>query len=915
MTFVVQKKISVVLLLLVSMWRMCEAQTGVPLLLPDSVSSEDTYFPVSVQTTTIAEKTYHRTQIQSLSTTAQKYILYLHDLQYATVYVQPEAGDRIWAGRTGIMVPTHERTLSKGIVIPGYGYSAQLEISVLPGVQDLIIETTTWIHRDVPTQMRLYTQAQWNYAVLNNHNTSISFHLLILGALAMMALYHFLAFVQHRDRSYLWYVIYIIAISWVLMIESGIFQAYVTVHLPRLNLLYRYLQPHSFTTYIVYWFFLRSFVDLPTLLPRFDSVLLRFLGLLSISVVVFWVLFGLNTLYQFTDLTWLTFVVPMSALVFGVGCYFPIIKARNELVNLFVLGSLVLLFGVFVNSVLSAAIEYRWVESLPFAPFYLIELAVVVEVLVFALVVGYRFRKIDYERRQIKELDNLKTTFFANISHEFRTPLTIISGLAGQMSAHEAEAAIIQRNSDSLLLLVNRLLQLSKLDAGQWKMHYITTDIVAYLRYLMESFHSLAQQKEISLTFESASEQLLMDIDEMSMQQIVGNLLSNAIKYTPNGGQIGLRIQTVAIRGEKMLQIEVSDTGIGIAKDEIDRIFTRYYQTEKGGKQQRNSSGIGLAITKEWVEMAKGQIKLQSTEGVGSKFSIFLPIKVSQNYSVPEQSMYGLALEDLSHRKAPPNSLEADTSPEQQQLLLIEDNPDIVLYISKLLDKQYQISVANDGQAGIQMAFQMMPDIIISDVMMPEKDGYEVCDTLKQDLRTSHIPIILLTAKAAQEDKLLGLRRGADAYLVKPFDPEELYVRLENLLELRKNLQARYATIHTSAEPEGAPGRAPTLDDLFLEKVRQTTESIMDEAENTLAKLANTLHLSQMQLYRKIKALTGLTPSLYIRSVRLQKAMELLKTTDLTVSEIAFQVGFNDPAYFSRAFSEAFGHPPSTLRN
>jgi len=909
-------KTGVLLLLLVSVSRITQAQTDIPLVSLDSVSSEEAYCLIKVQTSTHADKTVHRTHLQSVTVTPQKYILYLHDLQYATVYLQRGAGDRRLVGRTGIVVPIAERAMPKGIVIPGYGHSAQLEIEVLPGVQTLIVETTNWIPRNVSAQLRLYTQAQWNQAVLNTFGTDIAIHLLVLGALFMLAVYHFLAFVQHRDFSYLWYVLYIMAISWVLMIESGIFQAYVTFQLPRLNLLYRYLQPHSFLTYIVYWFFLRSFVDLPTLLPRIDRVLLWFLGVMSILVLTFWVLFGLNTVYQFTDLTWLTFIVPLFALVFGVGCYFPIIKARNELVNLFVIGSLVLLFGVLVNSLLSAAIEYRWVESVPFAPFYIIELAVVIEVLVFALVVGYRFRKIDYERRQIKELDNLKTKFFANISHEFRTPLTIISGLAGQMTAHQDEAVIIQRNSDNLLLLVNRLLELSKLDAGQWKMHYITTDVVSFVGYLTESFRSLAQQKDISLVLETATEHLLMDIDEMSIQQIVGNLLSNAIKYTPEGGRVSMRVQTVAIKGESMLQIEVSDTGIGIAAAEIDRIFNRFYQTEKKGRQQYyDSSGIGLAITKEWVALANGHIEVQSTEGVGSKFSIFLPVKVSHKFPDATPSFPAVQPGEILPPRMTSTPVIPGNIPERQQLLIIEDNPDIVLYIRKLLDEQYQISVAPDGQAGIDMAFQVIPDIILSDVMMPEKDGYEVCETLKQDVRTSHIPIILLTAKAAQADKITGLRHGADAYLVKPFDPEELFVRLENLLELRQSLQARYSAIHSGAAPDEDPGKVPTLDDLFLEKVRTTTEAVMGEAENAIATLGNSLNLSQMQLYRKLKALTGLTPSLYIRSVRLQKAMELLKTTDLTVSEIAFQVGFNDPAYFSRAFSDAFGHPPSFFRN
>lgn len=898
--------------LLVTILLLCcltvQGESEVPVIVVDTMPASQSYISLALNAACASGQEPYRIRLHNPSQTPLTRILYLHDLQVVKVFLKPAGGRQNYLGECGIILPMQERTMPEGLVIPGYGYSGQLEIQLEPGIQELTLEVYPWILRKVPTEARLYTVEQWDEARLTAFEKEVAIHLLVIGALLMLAVYHLLVFIQYRDSGYLWYVIYTLSISSVLMIESGIFQVYITPAFPRLNLLYRYLLPHAFLTYVVYLLFLRSFVRLPHLIPWLDKILLKFLVVFSLSALICWPLFVWNLDAHYANMTWLTFALPISALAFGMACYFPIIKARNKLVNLFVLGSMVLLLGVFINTFISAAIEFGWLHDFPFPHFYITEIAVLIEILVFALAVGYRFRMADFERRRIKELDGMKSRFFANISHEFRTPLTIISGLAGQLKGNQPEVELIQRNSGNLLLLVNRLLELSKLDAGQLKMEYITTDIIVFLRYLTESFYSLAEQKQIQLAFEANTKSLLMDIDEMNMQQIVSNLLSNAIKFTTPGGQVILTADHCLVQEREVLQITVRDTGIGIPEAKIEYIFDRFYQVNNDQRKQSDSSGIGLALTKELVELAKGQIRVQSEEGVGSTFSIQLPVVTSHHPTQHSRKKGGLTQD--RHTVAPSRKLIHSTpAPDHQHLLIIEDNQDIVTYLKKLLDQHYTISVARDGQEGIEVALSLIPDIIISDVMMPKKDGFEVCETLKKDVRTSHVPIILLTARAAQEDKIQGLQQGTDAYLMKPFDPDELFIRLEKLLGLRTLLQQKYS--QHQAPPYTAKVRS--LDDQFLLTITNCIESRIDDPELKSSDLEKATGLSNMQFYRKLRALTNLSPTLFIRSVRLQQAKRLLQDRHLNVSEVAYASGFSDPAYFSRVFKEAFGIPPSEI--
>ncbi len=523
------------------------------------------------------------------------------------------------------------------------------------------------------------------------------------------------------------------------------------------------------------------------------------------------------------------------------------------------------------------------------------------------------------ESKRLLELDNLKTRLYTNITHEFRTPLTVIMGMADNLPAERQERNLIRRNSKNLLRLINQLLDLSKLDSGSMKMDIVQGDIISYLRYLTESFYSMAQEKNINLVFEANTYQLIMDFDEVKIQHILYNLLSNALKFTPAEGKVHLLVEPKDKSGIIYLHIKVKDSGIGMSIKDQAHIFDRFYQADSSTTRKGEGTGIGLALTKELIEMMEGTIAVKSNLGEGTQFTILLPLKKAE--TTPRlNARFETTQASISEYVPAMDSTSAATADElaispadKTQVLLIEDNKDVATYIQSLLHHKYHILLAKNGQEGIDLALKTIPDIIISDVMMPEKDGYEVCQTLKSDERTSHIPIILLTAKAQQKDKVTGLKYGADAYLMKPFDKEELFVRLEKLLELRKALQQKHsASIINISKPE--KNLPPSLEEIFLQKISLAIDEHLNDSNLTNAILCKKLHLSNMQLYRKLKALTGKTPTLFIRSYRLQKSLELLKNTSLNISEIAYDVGFSDPAYFSRAFKEEFGKPPSDIR-
>lgn len=510
------------------------------------------------------------------------------------------------------------------------------------------------------------------------------------------------------------------------------------------------------------------------------------------------------------------------------------------------------------------------------------------------------------EAVRLRELDQFKTRLYNNITHEFRTPLTVIQGMNKHMTGFRKERDLIQRNTDSLLQLVNQMLDLAKLDAGNLQLNKTKGNIVNYIKYLADSFYSLASDKHISLNTQYATSELIMDFDEEKMQYVFYNLLSNAIKFTRAGGSVELRVHTSG----NWLVIDVADSGKGIPKEAIPHIFDRFYQVQDSTGEW-GGTGIGLALTKELIEMIGGSIGVKSAPGKGSVFTVTIPIV--NDKATPLGTLMPAKAALVVSEKAMLASEPVEV-PEQPEILIIEDTKAVADYLRLLLAQDYNLRFAADGQAGIDQALEYIPDLIITDVMMPEKDGFQVCRELKQDERTSHIPIIMLTAKADLGSKIKGLEFGADAYLAKPFEQQELLVRLRKLLELRAILQAKYQSYTSSPSMPSPSVNIASGDDRekkFLQKLVLAIEARLEDADLTIPELSKQLAMSDTQLYRKLKAITNKTPSQFVRTVRLQKAMALLKNSGLSVSEVGYKVGFTSPQYFSKMFKEEFGFPPS----
>jgi len=532
--------------------------------------------------------------------------------------------------------------------------------------------------------------------------------------------------------------------------------------------------------------------------------------------------------------------------------------------------------------------------------------------------------KLDEVRLQEREeTDKMKSRFFANISHEFRTPLTLMLGPAKDVIEKTKEphtkknVGIIKRNAGRLYGLVNQLLDLSKLEAGKMTLETKEQNIIPLLKGLVLSFTSMAERKKITLRFNTIEENLNVYIDKEKVEKIIINLLSNAFKFTPEGGSIDFTVEKMI----KEAEIRISDNGVGIPKDRIDKIFDRFFQVDGSQTRESEGTGIGLALTKELAELHKGKIKVESKEGEGTTLTVLLPL--GKEHLKPEEigeaekeqeegKQKELTLtEDIIHEpknRKEKTDIDLLIDTDKPLLLIVEDNSDVRNYIIGHLEEDYRIQEAVDGEDGLEQALNHIPDLVISDVMMPKMDGFELCNKLKTDEKTSHIPIIMLTAKATSKDKIEGYETGADDYIMKPFDAAELKVRIKNLIEIRRKLQEKF-----SSEDYVVPAELNSIDEQFLNRVLKVINEHISEEEFSIELLSKESAMSKEQIYKKLKALTGKSPSLFLRSIRLVRAKKMIKENKSTISEISYLVGFSSPAYFTKCFKEEFGNSPSDL--
>ena len=528
----------------------------------------------------------------------------------------------------------------------------------------------------------------------------------------------------------------------------------------------------------------------------------------------------------------------------------------------------------------------------------------------------HRLTKAEINRQ--KAFNTQQSKLYTNVTHEFRTPLTIILGLVDHIKGQVNESTkfnlnIIKRNTKQLLNLVNQLLDLSKIESGHLQLYKEQSDIIAYLKYLLESFQSIAEDYGIKLIFKSPQATYLMDFDPIRLMHIINNLISNAIKFSPNGGQIILHVQ-VSHEHHKMIQISVQDQGIGIPKEKIPFLFDRFYQVKTPISDNVGGTGIGLTLTKQLVELMGGSIKVVSEWQKGSTFTVLLPI--SQEAPI-RKTMPAFSSPVLPPKKELPLALADTADVEKPLILIIEDSHDVVYYLRSILQEHYQISTAPNGKVGFEKATQLVPHLILTDVMMPEQNGFELCAKLKQQPLTSHIPIIMLTAKADPDSKLVGLKKGADDYLSKPFMKAELLTRIAQLLEQRRRLHRYYLEQVGMIEKElllRPKQESDVPEDHFLYRLKNFIDNNLSNPNLTVSMLESHLLIGSSSLYRKVKSLTDLSPKQFISLYRMTEAKRLLGDTNYSISEIATQVGYQDPDYFTRVFKKTYGKTPKSYR-
>ncbi len=737
-----------------------------------------------------------------------------------------------------------------------------------------------------------------------------------------MALYGIMIFFHVKDKSYIFYALHLLSNAGYAIFCWGRVDAEVQAIIPSTGHWFYAMVLFSTVGMIVYMYFLKSFLNLRKNLPKWNLIfnLNSYLGWFVIAFVVLNFLFNADPIRL--NLVVATLYVLLSTIL-GIVFIWPMIKLKTKTNIYFKIGYCALTLCAMI------AVIARIQEMTYF--FVFIELGILAEVIFFSLGLAYQTQEREKTaRRTLVELEastnkrkliqleierqhhinSIRRDFYTNLTHEFKTPLTVIQGAGDTLQSLTSDkemkelGKIVSRNTSSILQMVNQMINVEHVNSEEFSFTYKKGEIIGFVTFLFKSFESLADSKGIILSIDDKCDSLEMLFDELCVQQIVYNLVSNAIKYTDRGGKVQLFLEIKEQSEKRFLKIEVSDNGRGIKAENIDRIFDKYYREKTTEDIEIDGAGIGLAYTKSILDKMGGKINVKSEEGSGSTFSAYVPI-------LSEAELDSGALLHEPTLVVAEDRILSTLDTEKPILLIVEDNPDIISYLGYILRDHYQLMVSYNGQEGIQMATEHMPDIIISDVAMPESNGYELCKKLKSDIRTSHIPIILLTARAGGQAKLEALSKGADAFMPKPFNREELLIRLERLIELRGALQKKYTNEHLES---GTKIESPNREDDFLSSLTSLIKDNLSNPDTTVHDFAKMMHISQVQFYRKIKALTNFTPSQFIRKVKLQNALPLMLNSDMTIAEIAFSSGFSDPNYFSRVFKSEYKITPKEYR-
>ena len=522
----------------------------------------------------------------------------------------------------------------------------------------------------------------------------------------------------------------------------------------------------------------------------------------------------------------------------------------------------------------------------------------------------YIYRTILMKRRIEEEANKAKLQFFTNISHELRTPLTLIADPVNYIihddnlnSQQRSMLQIVQRNVLVLIQLVSEILDFRKVQNGKMELRLSDFNLAESMKQWIKLFSASAQKKHITISMD-APDTIMLRADQDKIERICYNLLSNALKYTSEGGEISLMAKEEGGR----VMISVADNGCGISSDELPYIFDRFYQAKNAGR----GTGIGLAIVKAFTELHHGEVSATSIEGKGSTFTIHIPVRqkgevTNQPTEKIEQLVEPSSAEEVPNQARHIDELIQPYQTDKPEVLIIDDNIDIRTYLRSVLSEKYNVSEAADGKVGLELARKIVPDIVLSDIMMPVMDGLAFCQQLKTDKAISHIPVILLTARSLDEQRAEGYEHGADAYLSKPFSLRLLLSRIDNLIESRKKLNQTWSK---GVEDDEIGNISNEIDKSFLKQLRKIIQENLANSDLSVEQIGDEIGLSRVQLYRKVKALTGYSPVEIVRKARLTRARHLLQTTERTVSEVAYAVGFSTPSYFSKCYKDEFGENP-----
>ncbi|MDA3854556.1 MAG: ATP-binding protein, partial [Bacteroidales bacterium] len=539
-------------------------------------------------------------------------------------------------------------------------------------------------------------------------------------------------------------------------------------------------------------------------------------------------------------------------------------------------------------------------------------------ILLISLIVYFRFRMIrnqsirfanEKERliaRRNHEMDEMKFRFLTNVSHEFRTPLTLIMSPLDRLLKKSNSLSdrrlleIIDRNAKSLLALVNQLLDVRQLALNGLRYHPASGDVVSFLKEVIHNFDDAFQKKNIFYEFDSSADYFKFNFDKEKLDKVIMNLLTNAFKFTPEGGRVSVKLRVAD--DENSITISVADNGVGIAVEDIENIFIRFYQSEGNKKLGLSGSGVGLNLARELVQLLKGTIQVNSKQGEGARFIVNMPVDKSiikrvGDINEEEVDISGANKLLLLNKKKTKTSI-----------LLVEDNLDFRMFMVETLHEKFEVFQASDGKAGLDMAHKKYPDLIISDVTMPIMDGLEMCKLLRDDIRTSHIPLMLLTARTADEDKIKGLEIGADDYITKPFNMDFLLLKVDKLIEKRVKMQQQF---QKTVDINPSEVQITTKDEKLIKKALHIVEKNISEPKFSVVDVCHELGMSRVYLYKKLLSITGKTPVEFIRIIRLKRGTQLLKKSQMNIAEVAYEVGFNSPRYFSKYFKEEYGMLPT----